>query len=196
MRYLFPVSLAVSLLFYTVSAQNEITVVGGINLSTISYNDSEINDMVDISFKPGIYFGAEKLLGNIRVGAGFSQRGASLEFDFLGENYSGTDTYNYFDLHGLYTFNATLEVDALLGLGIGYGLGGKTEFEGESDTIEGKYLNLDYGVLLGADYLLKDGNRIRVMYYFGLADVAKDLETDFNYRNRGLSIQFTRKITF
>jgi len=77
-------------------------------------------------------------------------------------------------------------------------LGGKTEisFDGnsESEDLEGEDFELDYGLLLGVDYMLNTNMGVRASYYLGLADVVKDLDSDFNFTNTGIGISLLFKM--
>ena len=178
------------------SAQMGITVIGGLGLNTAKYNDSEVEELFDITSQIGVAIGAEKMLGPVNAGAAFVQRGSMLSLDFLGETLEITQTINYLAFHGLYPYSVMDALSVFGGLQLGYGLGGKSEFDDESEDIESGDLALDYGLLLGADYMITPAIGVRVSYYLGLADVAKgdDITSDDNWKNRSIGINLLYKL--
>ena len=178
------------------SAQMGITVVAGLNLSTIKYNESDLEDLFDITSQIGLAIGAEKMLGPVNVGAAFVQRGTKTSFDFFGETIEVTQTFNYLALHGLYPYSVMDELSVFGGLQLGIGLGGTAEFETGSEDIDSGDMALDYGLLLGADYTFMPNIGVRLSYYLGLADVdASEIATsDTNFKNRSIGINLFYKL--
>ena len=191
-------SLITSLLVTGLFAQGGFTIVGGLNMGSIKYNDSDIADEVDISMKMGFSVGAETMAGPLKVGGAFVQRGANVEVDVYGAKLEGSDTYNYISGYGLYPFSIQEGLVAFAGLQLGKCIGGKTEIsfagESESEDLEGEDFALDYGLLLGVDYSINANMGVRASYYLGLADVADDLDSDFNYKNTGIGISILYKM--
>ena len=191
-------SLTTLLLVTGLFAQGGITIVGGLNMGSLEYNDSDLADAVDISMKPGLSMSAETMVGPLKVGGGFVQRGANIEADFLGETLEGSDTFNYLSGYGLYPYTIQEGLSAFGGFQLGKCIGGKTEisFDGnsESEDLEGEDFELDYGLLLGVDYMLNTNMGVRASYYLGLADVVKDLDSDSNFTNTGIGISLLFKM--
>jgi hypothetical protein len=191
-------SLTILLIVTSLFAQGGFTIVGGLNMGSAEYNDSDLADAIDISMKPGLSMSAETMVGPLKVGGGFVQRGANIEADFLGETLEGSDTYNYLSGYGLYPYSIQEGLSAFGGFQLGKCIGGKTEisFDGnsESEDLEGEDFELDYGLLLGVDYMLNTNMGVRASYYLGLADVVKDLDSDFNYTNTGIGISLLFKM--
>ena len=105
-------------------AQGGITIVGGLNMGSVEYNDSDLADAVDISMKPGLSMSAETMVGPLKVGGGFVQRGANIEADFLGETLEGSDTFNYLSGYGLYPYSIQEGLSAFGGFQLGKCIGG------------------------------------------------------------------------
>ena len=191
-------SLTILLLVTGLFAQGGFTIVSGLNMGSIKYNDSDVADEVDVSMRMGFSIGAETMAGPLKVGAGFVQRGANVEFDLLGEKLEGSDTYNYLSGYGLYPFSIQEGLSAFGGFQAGKCIGGKTEAslacESESEDLEGEDFALDYGLLLGVDFSLNVNMGVRASYYLGLADVVEDLDSDFNYKNTGIGISILYKM--
>ena len=187
-------SLTILLLVTGLFAQGGLTIVGGLNMGSIKYNDSDVADEVDVSMKTGFSFGVEKMVGSLIVGGGFVQRGANVEIDFGGlGKVKGSDTYNYLSVYGLYPFGSVFG-----GFQLGKSIGGKTEVsldgESESEDLEGEDFALDYGLLLGVDYSINASLGVRASYYLGLADVGKEGDSDENFKNTGIGISLLYKM--
>jgi len=191
-------SLTILLLITGLFAQGGFTIVGGLNMGSIKYNDSDVADEVDVSMKMGFSIGAETMAGPLKVGGGFVQRGANVEVDLLGETLEGSDTYNYLSGYGLYPFSIQEGLSAFGGLQFGKCIGGETEAsfagESESEDLKGEDFALNYGLLLGIDFSINANMGVRASYYLGLADVVEDLDSDFNYKNTGIGISLLYKI--
>ena len=59
-------SLTILLLVTGLFAQNTITIVGGLNMGNVKYNDSDVQDYYDISNKVGLSSGIEKMIGSLK----------------------------------------------------------------------------------------------------------------------------------
>ncbi len=172
------------------SAQTGMTVMGGMNLSAIKYNDSDLADAVDVSSSIGLCVGAEKIIGPMILGGAFVQRGSKLEA--FGDKV--TMTFNYLSAYGLYHYPIQETLSIIGGLQFGSSLGGKFQNE-ESEDIESDELNLDFGLLLGANYMFQSNMGVRGFYYLGLADVAADAESSSdNFKNRGFGFALLYKM--
>jgi hypothetical protein len=176
------------LLVTSIAAQTNYTLVGGINIATIEYNDDEVGDLVDISSKYGFILGVETMTGPVLLGIAAVQRGAQAEMDFMGQTISGYDIYNYISVYGAYPFTLQEGFTFMAGLQVGQPLGGNSEMNNESEEIDADLLALDYGLLLGANILLDPQIGFRATYYLGLADVSKDFPSNLNWKNRGIGI--------
>lgn len=175
-------------------AQGGFTFVGGINMASVKYNDSDIQDEVDISMKMGINVGIESAGGPLTVGLAYVQRGAEVGLDIFGQHISGSDTYNYLTAYIIYPHTIQEGLSAFGGLQMGKCLGGEAELEGESDNLDGADFKLDYGLLVGANIMLNQNIGIRGSYYLGFADVAKDFDSDENWKNRGIGLTLLYKM--
>jgi opacity protein-like surface antigen len=169
-------------------AQGGFTIVGGLNLGSVQYNDSDVADLFDISMKVGLNIGAETAVGPLKVGGALVQRGAKMEMSFLGETFTGSDTYNYLTAYGIYPYAIKEGISAFGGLQLGKAIGGTSEFDGDSETLNSDDFALDYGLLIGLDYMINTKMGVRASYYLGLADVIKDVDSDFNFKNTGIGL--------
>jgi len=185
-------------------AQGGLTIVGGLNMGSIKYNDSDMADEFDVSMKMGFSIGAETMAGPLKVGGGFVQRGANVEVVFInsitqyGEKFEVSETINYLSGYGLYPFSIQEGLSAFGGFQLGKCIGGKAEFsidgESESEDLKGEDFALDYGLLLGVDYSINANMGVRASYYLGLADVVEDVDSDFNYKHSGIGVSLLYKM--
>ena len=60
-------SLTILLLVTGLFAQGGFTIVGGLNMGSIKYNDSDVADEVDVSMKMGFSIGAETMAGPLKL---------------------------------------------------------------------------------------------------------------------------------
>ena len=181
-------SLTILLLVTGLFAQGGITIVGGLNMGNIKYNDSDVADLIDISIKMGLSVGAENMVGPLKVGGAFVQRGTKSSIEISGVKVEGSNTYNYLSGYALYPYAIQEGLSAFGGLQTGFFLSGSWEIEGESYDFDSDDIGLDYGLLLGVDFTLNTNMGIRASYYLGLADVAKDVDSELNFKNRGIGI--------
>jgi len=177
-------------------SQSSTTFVGGINMGNVSANDS--SEDLDPIMKIGAIVGAEITNGGLTVGLNFVQRGYSIDeeedFDGYTVSMSGSTTLNYINFYGLYPYNLPNNISVFGGFQGGLGLGGESEIETDimgmsidlEEDIEAEDMEFDYGLLFGADYMINDNIGIRFSYYHGLADIAKDLDSDENMKNTGI----------
>ena len=126
----------------------------GSNFSTIKYNNTDLNDQIDISPRNGSSFGVEYRSSHFIFGAGFTQRGSKLKqnstINIGGVDYEiqigGHEVYDYASTNILYPISMNKKIDVLGGLQIGSSLGGTsftklslTEFNSsQSDEIDMK----------------------------------------------------------
>ena len=181
-------SLTILLLVTGLFAQGGITIVGGLNMGSIKYNDSDLADLIDISMKMGLSVGAETMAGPLKVGGAFVQRGTKSSIETSGVKVEGSNTYNYLSGYALYPYAIQEGLSAFGGLQTGFFLSGSGEVEGESYDFDSDDIGFDYGLLLGVDYMFDTNMGIRASYYLGLADVIKDADSDLNLKNRGIGI--------
>ncbi len=177
-------------------AQVELTIVGGLNLSTVKYNDNTVDNYVDISMKSGMILGVEAVSGPLIIGGSFIQRGANFkasQFDF-----EGSDTYNYLSVYLLYPVSIQKQISIFGGCQLGKGLNGtaKSEYYGDSETFDLKAedFKIDFGLSFGADFMFSTTVGARASYYIGLADVAEGVTSTNNFKNRGIEICLLYKI--
>ena len=62
MKKVFIITLFIAVVFaVNLFAQTDVTLVGGLNFSTVKYNDNTVDDNVDISTKSGFVLGIEAI---------------------------------------------------------------------------------------------------------------------------------------
>jgi Outer membrane protein beta-barrel domain len=138
-------------------AQNKLTVVGGLNFSTIKYNDNDFEKIIDVSPKAGFMIGIETETGPLKVGCAFVQRGAELAEDSYYGDGTSSATFNYIDVYALFPVSLNKQLSAFGGLELGKCLGGeeKVKDSGNSGTLtfDAEDFNTEIGVIFGIDYM-------------------------------------------
>ncbi len=199
MKKLFIITLFVTLaLAINLSAQIDLTLVGGLNLSTVKYNDNNADNYVDISMRTGFILGVETVGGPFVIGGEFVQRGANVKSKVYDSE--GSDTYNYLSGYLLYPVSIQKQLSVFGGCQLGKFIGGTSEIKwnGDSDSVdlEAEDFALDFGLLFGADVMLNSSVGVRGSYYIGLSNVigVEGYPSDANYKNSGIGICLLFKI--
>jgi len=178
------------------SAQMELTLVGGANLATVKYNDNTVDNYVDISMKSGLIIGLETVGGPFIIGGSFTQRGAIFKID--SSNFEGTDTYNYITGYFLYPVAVQNILSVFGGCQIGKSIGGTATYEDNYDSetydLKAEDFTLDFGLLFGADFMFNSNVGARASYFIGLSDVIDGLTSDNNFKNRGIGLCLLYKL--
>ena len=183
-----------------------VTLVGGVNMSNVEFNQ-DMSDNFDLNYKLGLNIGLEKTfhfksLNSLKVGGAFIQRGFDSVFTVWDQGIVGgiiefstsyEATFEYICTYALYDLNwGVPKLDKYLpifvGLELGVPMGGKAKSSNGEESIEADDLNSDYGIVLGADYIINSQVGIRVSYYKGLNDVvaAGAGEEGSNYKSKSL----------
>jgi len=193
MKNLFIITIFVVVVFaVNLSAQTDVTLVGGLNLSTVKYNDNNADNYVDISMRSGFILGVETVGGPFIVGAAFIQRGANVKSKVY--DFEGSDTYNYLSGYLLYPISIQKQLSVYGGCQLGKLIGGTAKFESdgatETNDLDAEDYALDFGILFGADVMFNSSVGIRGSYYIGLSNVigVEGYPSDANYKNRGIEI--------
>ena len=195
-----------------ISAQKGLAIIGGYSMSTIKYNDDEINNQIDISPQNGSYIGLEYRFPRFIIGAGFLQRGSKLKqatsMNIGGIDYAieigGHEVYNYAAAHILYPISISKQIEVFGGVQVGGSRGGTsvaklslTEFNSsQSDTIDmmPKEFGLDAGLQFGVDYMLNHRLGLRASYYMGRTNVRDTLSNSLNFKNNTLNLSAIIKL--
>ena len=190
----------------TIIAQGGLKIIGGYDMSTIKYNDNNINSQNDISTLNSTNIGLEYHFSRFNIGANLIQRGAKLKRDAiiataagdLQAELSGHEIYNYLSAHILYPITIKERIQVFGGILLGKSRGGEsiakltlTEYNSsQSDTIkmEPSEFGLDAGLQFGLDYMLNHRFGLRTSYYIGMTNVRDTLSNDFNFKNRTINL--------
>ena len=190
----------------TIIAQGGLKIIGGYDMSTIKYNDNNINSQNDISTLNSTNIGLEYHFSRFNIGANLIQRGAKLKRDAiiataagdLQAELSGHEIYNYVTAHILYPITIKEKIQVFGGVLLGKSRGGEsiakltlTEYNSsQSDTIkmEPNEFGLDAGLQFGLDYMLNHRFGLRTSYYIGMTNVRDTLSNDFNFKNRTINL--------
>ena len=200
------------LLISSIYAQGKLTIFGGVNSSQIKYNDNTINDRINISSRNGFNIGFEYPISRFIAGVSYLQRGSKLDANTLLDiggvdykiNISGYEVFNYLSSHIYYPISLNSKVNSFLGLQFGGSIGGTsitklkfTDFNSsQSDdlNLNAKDFDFDFGMHIGADYMLSNKFGFRASYYLGMIDVKKTLIDSLNYKNNTFNISAIYKV--
>ena len=182
-----------------VFAQENFRLIGGVNFSNIKWNDENIQDAFDPKPLMGFNIGIENQIKNIIIGLSYVQRGMKSE-DFIEDGLEFTMTMNY--ITGFALLSLSPDPNSSLSLFIGGEFGKylsgevKATYEDESDTedIDADEINLDYGILGGAQISLNDKIGIRGSYYFGLANIDDVDDDDMTGKHNCIQVMLTYKL--
>ena len=198
--------ITITFLMSTAFAQNDLTVILGLNQSNYTYNDDDWVDNTDIDYITGFNLAVEKPFGSLVFGAGLNQRGVKLSAELQGYGYSvdieGEEKINYLTLHSIYPISLQSGLSAFGGLQLGKGLGGEMSMkmsgggasDDESEDIDSDEIAIDYGVLLGIEYMINEQIGVRGAYFKGLSDVSEEAVDDENFKSNTISISLTYKL--
>lgn len=169
----------------------EIAIIAGVNYGGVTYSE-EIYQYMSIANGIGFNAALEKSIGPTIVGLGFFQQSYIENFDYstsesdeISFTFKNTTSTNYAMGYVIYPY----EIDPLRvwgGLQFGHCLSGTStlKYNGQETKrdIKSDEYNLDYGLLLGVDYMFMKYIGVRGSYYYGLAEVFKE-EIDFFIAN-------------
>ena len=162
------------------STNDNISLIGGINLSKWAGDDMDVIEEDDIENLQGFKLGIEKLLDNNLIsGMTFSQRGYKLESG----RFELEMQINYLTGYLLKPQSVSTNLDLLLGFEVGYFLNGKMKMKmciesdctSESEDIDSDDWKdemdgnmIDYGIIIGGKIPLSEKFSINGTYYYGL----------------------------
>jgi len=194
-------SIVVLLLASTIIiAQEDIYLVsGGVSYSTVSFNEKDVEDFIDLDDYLGYTIGIEAKKGNLIAGIKYLQRGSNYQIDdfiWAGYYYQESEGYflfNYVSLYGYYCHSLNKKISVLGGFSLGFPLESEAKLKSsggysDTETIKQDELNRDFGAELGGEFALNKTISARVIYYWGMQDVFSDLISDENVKNNGFTV--------
>jgi len=193
-KYLLIILLISLILTINLLAQVELTIVGGVNLASVKYNDNTIDNYYDILLKPGLIAGVEAIGGPFIIGGSFIQRGAETKSMNDEDDFEGSDTYNYVSGYLLYPVKVQKVLSIFGGCQIGKLISGSATIKegGSTQTfnLEAEDYALNFGLLFGADFMLNSNIGARASYFIGLSNVVgvAGYPSEYNYKNRGIGL--------
>ncbi|NQU28251.1 MAG: hypothetical protein HQ528_08190 [Candidatus Marinimicrobia bacterium] len=181
-------------------AQEDIYLVsGGVTNSSVSFNEKDIEDFIDLDDYLGYTIGIEAKKGNLIAGIRYLQRGSEYHIDdFIWAGYyyyksEGYFLFNYASFYGYYCYSISKQISVLGGFSLGFPLESEAKIKSsggysDTETINADELNRDYGIELGGEFAINNTISARVMYYWGMEDVFTDLISDENVKNNGFTL--------
>ena len=183
------------LFFSAIFAQSGLIIMGGLNQS--KQNIEEDAEGLEINYMNGYNLYVERSFGVARFGVGLNQRGVKLNqaVSDMGVTVSadGEQTLNYLTVHAIYPYEIQEIITVFGGIQLGNGIGGEAKVKHvisgsgyldgtsiEKEDIDAEEMDLEYGLFLGADYMLNEKIGIRASYFKGLSDIVEDAKTKNN----------------
>jgi len=122
------------------SLNTGLTLVGGVNFSTMSFNDKDIQKEAEVTFGQGYDFGIETKFKIFITGISLTQYTADYQLkipvDFFYLTPELTDTYHYLTFYGLIPYSVIKPLIVFGGAQISNCLGRKVKVEDVSDCID------------------------------------------------------------
>ena len=179
----------------------EIGLSGGINYGGITY-DEEISRHISIANEIGFNVNLEKSIGPTLVAIGYLQQNYTENFnsqDYENSTFKNSVTANYITGYVIYPYEIW-KFRFWGGIQLGKALNAsmiKTEDSINTETnLESSSYNLDFGFLIGSDFMITKIIGSRFSYYYGISRVLKeninlniDSDNNFNIMNVGLNAQ-------
>jgi len=182
-----------------------ISIITGINIADVRINKQEYKekDIKAIKMNPGYKIGIESKFGLIITGIAFDQRGAN----YLGEakidpdihlfDFNIIDNYNYVSLYGLLSIPVIKRIRIFSGIETGDCIrrevilqiaAGELSDENieEHEDLPPTNINWDYGLKVGADFMIFKSLGLRAAYYHGFNYVFKEVTALPNNKHRNI----------
>ena len=183
------------LFFSAIFAQSGLIIMGGLNQSKQTIEEDA--EGLEINYMNGYNLYVERSFGVARFGVGLNQRGVKLNqaVSDMGVTVSadGEQTLNYLTVHAIYPYEIQEIITVFGGIQLGNGIGGEAKVKHvisgsgyldgtsiEKEDIDAEEMDLEYGLFLGADYMLNEKIGIRASYFKGLSDIVEDAKTKNN----------------
>jgi hypothetical protein len=192
MKKLFTILCAVTLTA-NISFSQSFGVKLGLNSTAIGVSDDNSAWNEEQNGKIGLQIGGVAMFEisdmiDLRTGLSYSQKGTS--FDVEGYDEMVVYSLDYLEVPLNFAFNIGGDGFSLnLGPYLGFLINSEISFDGESDDWE-DISSIDFGLDLGASYLVNETILIDVKYGLGLANISDDSDDsdDFAALNGGLQL--------
>ena len=184
----------------------EIGLSAGINYGGITYNE-EISRHISITNEIGFNVNLEKSIGPTLVAIGYLQQNYTENFnsqDYENSTFKNSVTANYITGYVIYPYEIW-KFRFWGGIQLGKALNAsmiKTENSIDTETnLEASDYNLDFGFLIGSDFMITKVIGSRFSYYYGISKILKENITldinngdDLNIMNVGINAQLLIRI--
>ncbi|MBL7067899.1 MAG: hypothetical protein ISS29_08635 [Candidatus Marinimicrobia bacterium] len=175
-----------------------LTIVGGINFSTMNFNDKDIQKKAEVTFGQGYDFGIETKFKNFVTGISLSQYTADYRLEipvaFFYMTPELTDTYHYLTFYGLIPYSVIKPLIVFSGAQVSNCIGRKVKVEDISDCIDCNEYSLNYGIIAGVDLMFNSWIGLRTSYNYWLRFIENDLIEDKKFRLSGIRFNLLIKL--
>jgi hypothetical protein len=173
------------------SLNTGLTLVGGVNFSTMTFNDKDIQKKAKVKFGQGYDFGIETGFKNFIAGISLTQYTANYQLVIPPEL---TDTYHYLTFYGLIPYSVIKPLIVFGGAQISNCLGRKVKVEDISDCIDCNEYSLNYGIIAGVDFMFNSWIGLRTSYNYWLRNIENDFIEDKEFRLSGIRFNLLIKL--
>jgi len=184
----------------------EIGLSAGINYGGITYSE-EISRHISITNEIGFNVNLEKSIGPTLVAIGYLQQNYTENFnsqDYENSTFKNSVTANYITGYVIYPYEIW-KFRFWGGIQLGKALNAsmiKTENSIDTETnLEASDYNLDFGFLIGSDFMITKVIGSRFSYYYGISKILQENITldindgdDLNIMNVGVNAQLLIRI--
>jgi len=175
-----------------------LTIVGGVNFSTMNFNDKDIQKKADVTFGQGYDFGIETKFKNFVTGISLTQYTTNyrlkipVAFFYITPEFN--DTYHYLTFYGLIPYSVIKPLIVFGGAQISNCMGRKVKVEDISDCIDCNEHSLNYGIITGVDFMFNSWIGLRTSYNYWLRNIENDFIEDRKFRLSGIRFNLLIKL--
>ncbi|MCK4639780.1 MAG: hypothetical protein KAU06_00445 [Candidatus Marinimicrobia bacterium] len=173
------------------SLNTGLTLVGGVNFSTMTFNDKDIQKKAKVKFGQGYDFGIEARFKNFVTGISHTQYTANYRLEIPPEL---TDTYHYLTFYGLIPYSVIKPLIVFGGAQISNCIGRKVKVKDVSDCIDCNEYSLNYGIIAGIDFMFNSLIGLRASYNYWLRNIENDFIEDKKFRLSGIRFNLLIKL--
>jgi len=177
-----------------------LTIVGGMSLSTINFNDKNIQKKAKVKYGQGYDFGIETKFKCFITGVSLTQYTAiyrqEITADFFHLKLDFTDIYHYLTFYGLIPYSVIKQMSVFGGVQVSNCMGRKitAKLEDASDTANYNEYSLNYGLITGVDFIVNSWIGLRASYNYWLQNIENHFIEDKTFKISGIRFNLLIKI--
>jgi len=196
-RRIMKILLIVVLVISNGLGQNSLIVSGGVNHSNITFLESDVGGFANKESITGLIASIEVPIRFMNIGIAYIQRGG-MQFNTSGIPSDHRVNMNYLSIRAAYPWKISNRFTLLLGSQFGKLVNGKiiTDYMGteRSHKLENPELDLDYGLMAGAEFWMNGKFGFRSEYYVGMQNLNIFGDPQLIARHNGISLNLLYRI--